>query len=40
MTPRYTNYLVNLGDEEALRYTIETVSKVIEELKVDWYRQD
>lgn len=34
------NYLLNLGDEDAWNYCYETVSGLIDELKLDCYRQD
>jgi alpha-galactosidase len=38
--PNDDNRLLNLGDEEAWEYCFETLSKLIEELNIDCYRQD
>ena len=38
--PKDRNLLLNLGDENALRYCIETVCGIIEETGIDCYRQD
>ena len=38
--PSNQNQVLNLGDENALRYCIETVSGIIAELGIDCYRQD
>lgn len=34
------NYLLNLGDKDAWEYCFNTISKLIEEIKIDCYRQD
>lgn len=34
------NLLLNLGNEDAWQYIFEALSKVIEDLELDWYRQD
>lgn len=38
--PNDDNRLLNLGNEEAWEYCFETLSKLIEELNIDCYRQD
>ena len=38
--PYDDNRLLNLGNEEAWKYCFETLSKLIEELNIDCYRQD
>ena len=38
--PNDNNRLLNLGNEEAWEYCFETLSKLIEELNIDCYRQD
>ncbi len=34
------DYLLNLGNNDALKYCFDTLSKCIESLKIDFYRQD
>ena len=38
--PNDNNRLLNLGNEEAWEYCFETLSRLIEELNIDCYRQD
>ena len=38
--PTYRNVLLNLGNPEAWQYCFETLSRAIEEIGVDCYRQD
>ncbi len=35
-----SNYLLNLGNKDAWQYCFDTLSEIIEELSVDFYRQD